>query len=186
MGSRLARVLRAGFATGALAAVAASGALAPAAAEEWGGIQPGTTPMPEVRERFGAPSKETHVKVDGYDTTEWVYEDTRAPGGILRMSVSFGLLTSQGYKATLVRVLRLEPKPHVFRMTTVIQGFGVPDGVTTQNEQEVFFYRTGLLVTFDKTGEEAIMLNFTMPQPAAPPGTRPPSPAQSAPAAPKR
>jgi hypothetical protein len=46
--------------------------------------------MPEVSARFGAPSRQTHAKVEGYDTTEWVYEDTRAPDGIRKMIVNFG------------------------------------------------------------------------------------------------
>jgi len=148
-------------------------------AEDWGGIEPGLTPMQEVRERFGAPSKETHEKVEGYNTTEWVYEDTRAPGGIKRMTVSFGLLTPQGYKPTLVRVLRLEPQSMVFGRATVIQGFGVPDAISVQNDQEIFFYKSGLLAVIDKDGVEAVLLTFTPPQPGA-------SPPASAPAAPKR
>jgi len=148
-----------------------------ASAEEWGGIEPGVTTIEQVRARYGAPSKETHAKVEGYDTTEWVYEDTRAPGGIQKMTVSFGLLTPQGYKPALVRVLRLQPTSKVFGRATVIQGFGVPDGMTTENDQDIFFYQSGLIVTFDKEGDEAVLLSFTPPQPASPP----PSPA-----APKR
>jgi hypothetical protein len=148
-----------------------------ASAEGWGGIEPGVTTIEQVRARYGTPSKETHAKVEGYDTTEWVYEDTRAPGGIQKMTVGFGLLTPQGYKPPLVRVLRLEPKTMVFGRATVIQAFGVPDGMTTQNDQAIFFYQSGLIVTFDKEGDEAVLLSFTPPQPASPP----PSPA-----APKR
>jgi hypothetical protein len=140
--------------------------MTPALAEEWGGIEPGVTPMQEVRARFGAPSKETHSKVEGYDTTEWVYEDALAPVGIERMTVSFGILTSQGYKATLVRVLRLEPRHLIFGRATVIQAFGVPDGISTQNDQEIFFYKSGLLATLDKEGVGAVLLIFTPPQPA--------------------
>jgi hypothetical protein len=149
-----------------------------ASAEEWGGIEPGVTTIEQVRARYGAPNKETHTKVESYDTTEWVYEDPRAPGGILKMTVDFGLLTPQGYKPALVRVLRLEPKSKVFGRVTVIQGFGVPDGMTIQNDQQVFFYQSGLIVTFDKEGDEAVLMSFTPPQPARPPS--------AAPAAPKR
>jgi hypothetical protein len=146
-----------------------------ATAEEWGAIDPGTTTTDQVRARYGAPSKETHAKADGYDTTRWVYEDARAPGGIERMTVDFGLLTPQGYKPTVVRVLRLEPKPKIFGRNTVIQAWGVPDGITKHNEMDVFFYKTGLLVNFDQEGDEAALLTFTLPQPGTP-----------APAAPKR
>jgi len=43
---------------------------APAAvwASGWGGIEPGETTMEQVRERYGAPSKETKQKIEGYDT----------------------------------------------------------------------------------------------------------------------
>lgn len=153
--------------------------ISPAAAEEWGGIVPGVTTLTEVRARYGAPSKETHAKVEGYDTTQWVFEDTRAPGGIQRMTIEYGLLSPQGYKPTVVRVVRLEPKSKIFGRNTVVQGFGIPDGVSTQNDQPTYFYRSGLLVTFDKDGEEAVLLNFTPPQPDEPAAPR------SAPAAPK-
>ena len=140
----------------------------PAPAEEWGGIEPGVTTIDAVRSRYGAPTKETHAKVEGYDTVQWVYEGAQAPGGIQRMTIEYGLLTPQGYKATLVRIIRLEPKSMVFGKNTVVQGFGVPDGTTTQNDQETFFYRSGLIVTFNKEGTDAVILNFTPPQPDQP------------------
>jgi hypothetical protein len=139
------------------------------AATEWGAIEPGRTTIDEVRARYGAPSKETRAKAEGYDTIQWVYEGARAPGGINKMTLDYGLLTPQGYKPTLVRVLRLEPKPKIFGRNTVIQGFGVPDGITKQNEQDVFFYKSGLLVNFDQEGDEAATLIFTPPQPDTPP-----------------
>jgi hypothetical protein len=139
-----------------------------AAAEEWGAIEPGVTTADQVRARYGAPSKETRGKADNYDTLQWVYEDALAPGGIQRMTVDYGLLTSQGYKPTVVRVLRLEPKSKVFGRSTVIQAWGVPDAITQHTGTDVFFYKTGLLVNFDKEGEEAALLTFTPPQPEAP------------------
>ncbi|MGH7418369.1 MAG: hypothetical protein ACREKB_11395 [Candidatus Rokuibacteriota bacterium] len=154
----------------------------PALALDWGGIEPGVTTIEQVRARYGAPSKESRAKVEGYDTIQWVYEDARAPGGIQRMTVDYGLLTAQGYKQTVVRVLRLEPKPKIFGMNTVIQGFGVPDGTSNQDGQDTYFYRLGLVVTFDKAGNEAVLLNFTLPQPEAPAAR----PAPASPSAPKR
>lgn len=139
-----------------------------ASAEEWGGIEPGVTTLDAVRSRFGAPSKETHAKVEGYDTTQWVYEQAQAPGGIRRMTIEYGLLTPQGYKPNVVRVIRLEPKTMVFGKNTVMQAFGVPDGTSTQGEQETYFYKSGLLATFNKEGTEAVILNFTPPQPDQP------------------
>ncbi len=147
--------------------------LGPAIAEEWGGIEPGVTTTDQVRARYGAPSKETRGKAEGYDTVTWVYEDARAPGGIHRMTVDYGLLTPQGYKPTVVRLLRLEPKSKIFGRNTVIQAWGVPDGLTKQNEADVFFYRSGLLVNFDKEGDEATLLTFTLPQPVTPPAQAP-------------
>ena len=64
---------------------------APAPAEEWGGIEPGVTTVDAVRSRYGAPTKETHAKVEGYDTLQWVYEGAQAPGGIQRMTIEYGL-----------------------------------------------------------------------------------------------
>jgi hypothetical protein len=155
-----------------LAAVAMAGLLlaeGPGTAEEWGAIEPGLTTAEQVRARYGAPSKETRSKADGYDIMQWVYEGAQAPGGIQKMTVDYGLLTPQGFKPTVVRVLRLEPKPKVFGRNTVIQAWGVPDGITQQNEQDTFFYQTGLLVNFDKEGDEAALLTFTPPQPDKPP-----------------
>lgn len=154
----------------------------PASALDWGGIEPGVTTIEQVRARYGAPSKESRAKVESYDTIQWVYEGTRAPGGIQRMTVDYGLLTPQGYKQTVVRVLRLEPKPKIFGKNTVIQGFGAPDGTSSQDGQDTYFYRSGLVVTFDKVGTEAVLLNFTLPQPEAPASRPAPAP----PSAPKR
>jgi hypothetical protein len=157
-------------------ALAIVGVHSPARAEEWGGIEPGVTTLDDVRSRFGAPTKESRVKVEGYDTVQWVYEGAQAPAGIQRLTIDYGLLTPQGYKPTVVRVIRLEPKSMVFGKNTVEQGFGIPDNVVTQNDQETYFYKSGLIVTFNKDGTEAVILNFMPPQPDQPP----------APAAPKR
>ena len=154
-----------------LVAIAVTGLLlggGSAAAEEWGAIEPGLTTADQVRARYGAPSKETRGKADNYDTLQWVYEDAQAPSGINRMTVDYGLLTPQGYKPTVVRVLRLEPRSKIFGRNTVIQAWGVPDSMTKHSDVDVFFYKTGLLVTFDKEGAEATLLTFTPPQPEAP------------------
>jgi hypothetical protein len=155
---------------------------APASALDWGGIEPGVTTIEQVRALYGAPSKEARAKVESYDTIQWVYEGARAPGGIQRMTVDYGLLTPQGYKPAVVRVLRLEPKPKIFGRNTVVQGFGIPDGISDQDGQDTFFYKLGLIVTFDKEGSEAVLLNFMLPQPDAPASR----PAPARPGAPKR
>jgi hypothetical protein len=164
---------------GLLVALVVAGLLAgPAAAEEWGGIEPGVTTIEQVRARYGAPSKETRAKVEGHDTIQWTFEGARAPGGVQRLTVDYGLLTPQGYKQTVVRAFQLEPKPKIFGKNTVAQAYGPPDAIAMQNEQETFFYKSGLVVIFTKDGTDTVMMTFTPPQPDAP--SRP------APAAPKR
>ena len=157
----LAAVSRFGLAVWAL--VLAVGP-APAAAAGWGGIVPGTSAVEDVRGRYGQPSRETPKKVEGYDTLEWVYEGARAPHGIVRMTVEFGLLTPQGYKGNVVRVLRLEPRPGIFMRDTVVDGWGVPDRIAEQGDREVFLYESGLVVTFDRDGLTAANMVFMLPQ----------------------
>jgi hypothetical protein len=156
----LGRALGAGLVVLALLAAPAS-----SPAEEWGGIIPGETVLEQVRARYGAPSRETRAKVEGYDTMQWVYEGDRAPAGFHRMTVDVGLLTPQGYKPSVVRVLRLEPKAKIFGRNTVMQAWGLPDGSSTEGAQEVFFYRSGLVVTFEKESTFAVLMTFTPPQP---------------------
>ncbi|HSL51475.1 MAG TPA: hypothetical protein VK878_20570 [Candidatus Deferrimicrobiaceae bacterium] len=161
-----------------LAVLVVAGLLAASAigfAEEWGGIEPGVTTLEQVRARYGAPSREMRAKVDNYDTVQWIYEGNRSPAGFQRMTADYGLLTPQGYKPTVVRVLRLEPKAKVFGRNTVLQGWGAPDGIARQNDQDSLFYKSGLVVTFNKEGTDAVLLTFTPPQPDSP-----------APAAPRR
>jgi len=156
----LGRALGAGLVVLVLLAAPAS-----SPAEEWGGIVPGETVLEQVRARYGAPSRETRAKVEGYDTMQWVYEGDRVPEGLHRMTVDFGLLTPQGYKPSVVRVLRLEPKSKIFGRNTVMQAWGVPDGSGAEGDQEIFFYRSGLIVTFEKEGPFAVLMTFTPPQP---------------------
>jgi hypothetical protein len=163
----------------ALAALLSLLALAgPAAAAEWGGIEPGASTTQSVRQRYGPATSESAVKVEGYDTQQWVYEGDKAPTGLIRMTVEFGLLTPSGYKPTVVRLLKLEPRPFIFGRGTIVQGWGVPDGVGNQDGLVTAFYREGLFVVFDKEGQTAVTMIFTIPQPDAPapkpaPGTKP-------------
>src|SRR6185503_17830977 len=170
MVSRRVRSLLAGLAAAGLLVGPAGGR-----AEEWGGIEPGLTTIDQVRARYGAPSKETRAKVEGHDTIQWVFEDARAPGGIQSLTVDYGLLTPQGYKQTVVRAFRIVPKPKIFGKNTVAQAWGPPDAIGKQNEQETFFYKSGLVVIFTKEGDDTVLMTFTPPQPDAP-----------APAAPRR
>ena len=148
--------------------------VAPAAAEQWGGIEPGESTMTSVRNLRGAPSRTATQKVEGYDTAEWTYEEAKAPGGIQRMTVDFGLMTPKGYEAALVRLLKLEPKPGAFDRNAITAGWGPPDGVGKDGEVEFFFYKEGLFVYFDKDGHGVVSMVFTPPQP--PPAEAAPKP----------
>jgi hypothetical protein len=165
------------------AAVLAGPSAAPA--EEWGGIEPGLTTIEQVRARYGAPSKETRARMEGHETIQWVFEGTRVPGGIQRLTVDYGLLTPQGFKQTVVRAFRLEPKPLIFGRNTVVQAWGAPDGVGSQDDQEIFYYKSGLVVIFTKDGDDTALMTFTQPQPDTPPRPAPAAP-KPPPAAPKR
>ena len=128
---------------------------------------PGTTTTDGVRERWGAPSRETKQKVEGYDTTRCIYEGDRAPSGLKRMTVDFGLLAPDGYRPNIARLLTLEPKPGIFGHNTVLDGWGDPDGFTgKQGENLSLYFRDGLLVFFDKD-DFAVQMVFSAPQPAA-------------------
>jgi hypothetical protein len=151
----------------------------PAAALGWGGIEPAVTTLPQVRERWGAPTRETRAKEEGHDTIQWVYEGEAAPRGMSRMTVDFGLLQPDGYKPQLVRALRLEPKPQIFGRQTAAEAFGAPDRVGTVDGVEVLVYTSGLVVYFNKDGTSAAVLLFTPPlrglEGAAPSGGSVPS-----------
>ena len=81
------------------------------------------------------------------------------------MTVDFGLLTPSGFRPSLVRLLTLEPRPLIFGRVTVVQGWGLPDGVGTREGLVTFFYKEGLFVIFDKEGENAVSMIFSIPQP---------------------
>ncbi len=136
-----------------------------AVAAEWAGITPGVSTPEAVRERFGAPSRESRQTLEGYETSQWVYEGAQAPAGMKRMVVDFGLLTPQGYRPTLVRSFLLEPKPGVFAKRAVLIGWGSPDQEGTEEGHEVFFYTRGLVVYFDAGGADAVSMLFAIPQP---------------------
>jgi hypothetical protein len=150
--------------------------LAPAVAgaADWGGVTPGVTTIKDVRDRYGAPSKQATLKVEGYDTTQWIYENAQAPTGLVRMTVDFGLLTATGYNPSLVRIMKLEPRPLIFGRYTVVQAWGVPDSITRQEGMLTFFYKEGLFVIFDKEDENATTMVFSVPQPTASDPSPPP------------
>jgi len=158
-----------------------------AVAAEWGGIEPGVTTLEQVRDRYGAPTGEKRATLEGYDTREWVYEGSKAPAGIIRMVVEYGLLTPGGYQPSRVRLFRLEPKPAIFGRETIMQGWGAPDLAGTEKDRMTFFYKSGLLVTFGTDGASATSMYFMLPQPdppAAGPESAEPRPGQNPPSAP--
>src|SRR6266478_9990969 len=76
-----------------LASLVVFGLTGTARASDWGGITPGVTTLEEVRERYGAPSKESKAKLENYDTTTLTYEGSKAPAGMNRLVVEVGWLT---------------------------------------------------------------------------------------------
>lgn len=135
-----------------------------AAAAEWGTIQPGTSTMETVRARFGAATKTTAQKQDGYNVAQWTFEGAGAPPGFVRLTVDFGLLTALGFRADTVRTFSLVPKPGVFNRRAIVNGWGPPTRVGREADTEVFFYDEGLLVYFAKDGWDTQLLVFTLPQ----------------------
>jgi hypothetical protein len=140
------------------------------AAADWGNMVPGRTTDEMVQAQYGSPSAKSRIKVEGYDTTQWVYEGGRAPAGIARMVIDFGLLTPAGYQPHVVRTFRLEPKPGAFGPTSVILGWGAPDRRDVHDGLPVMLYASGLLVYLDKDEKTAVSMIFTLP---LPPGALP-------------
>jgi hypothetical protein len=159
---------------------------AAACAASWGGIDPGETTQEQVRERYGAPSNETKQKVDNYDTTSWTYEGDKVPSGINRMIVDFGILKPDGFKPNIVRVFSIEPRPTIFAVQTIVDGWGIPAAAGDQNGYPTMVYEAGLIVVFDKQTLWAQSLTFTVPQPLPQPAATGAAPAPApAPAPPK-
>ena len=136
-----------------------------ARAADWGGITPGTSTKDAVRATYGEPTRSVSKTLDGYDVTDWVYEGEGAPGGIVRLTVEFGLLTGPGFQPDVVRAFRLDPVPGVFTRRTIIAGWGMPFAAGREGDTPEFYYDEGLLVLFDKDGWIAERLIFTLPQP---------------------
>jgi len=151
-----------------LAGVVALGLAGTAQASEWGGIAPGVTTLEQVRERYGAPSKESKAKLENYDTTTLTYEGSKAPAGMNRLVVEVGWLAQDGFKANVVRVFRLEPRPLIFPIQAIMDGWGIPSAAGESGGRPTFFYEEGLVVIFDPQGVNAENMSFTLPQPLPP------------------
>lgn len=141
-------------------------------AEEWGGVTPGLSTQESVAARYGSPSRELRQKLEGHDTTQWIYEGEKAPPGMIRMTVDFGLLTQKGYEPKLVRSFLLEPRPGVFVRQHILEGWGSPNRAGAQNERLVFVYQSGLVVFFGADGDSVVSMLFGIPQPETPPAAR--------------
>ena len=153
-----------------LVVVAAAGL---AGAAEWGLIQPGVSTTQSVRAQYGTPSRVDRQKVDNYDTEKWIYQDDRAPTGIVRLTVDFGLLRDGKYQPDIVRAFELEPHGGTFNRGIVSNGWGLPDRVGQQGNEDVFLYKEGLLVYFAENGWNVRLMIFTLPQPRDPTEEKP-------------
>jgi hypothetical protein len=147
---------------------------ASATASDWGQIKPGVSTQTGVRLRWGSPTRETSLKVDGYDTVQWLYEGAQAPKGMNKMTVDFGLLTPSGYRKDVVRTFKLEPKYDVFNRKLVVDGWGPPSRVGDEGDMEFFLYEDGLLVYFRKDDRDVPAMIFTPPQKLPPAAATPP------------
>jgi hypothetical protein len=152
--------------------------LHPAAVEpaEWGTLVPGETTMAAVRARFGEPSSVARKKLDRYESAEWLYEGDRAPAGMIRMHVHFGILRAGKYLPNIVRTFGLEPKPGVFTRAQVTLAWGKPQKGGTQDGVPMLIHDEGLVVYYDKDIVNAVSMWFTVPRPE-PSGAEAPKPA---------
>lgn len=142
-----------------------------AAGEAWGGLVPGETRRAEVEARYGRPTRERTVTEEGRTGAEWTYLAERAPRGLDRMVVSFGLIRPEGFVPDLVRSVAIYPRPRVFTVETIAAGWGTPDAIATEEAtgRPAFRYDArGLFVILDRTGAWAEMLLFAPPQAPAP------------------
>jgi hypothetical protein len=137
-------------------------------AESWGGLTPGQSTRVDVERIFGRPSRERTLVEEGRTVAEWTYAGERAPQGMERMVVSYGFLVGGRFVPDVVRAVTLYPKPRVFSLRSITNGWGMPDTIGTQEAtgQQSFHYRTrGLFIIFDKTVSWAELLLFGPPEP---------------------
>jgi hypothetical protein len=137
-------------------------------AESWGGVTPGETTRAGVETLFGRASRERALVEEGRTVPEWTYAAERAPQGLERMVVSFGLLGGGRFTPDVVRSVALYPKPRVFSLRAITNGWGPPDAIGTEEAtgRPSFHYRTrGLLIILDRTGAWAEFMLFGPIQP---------------------
>jgi hypothetical protein len=136
-------------------------------ADGWGGITPGVTTRREVETRYGRPTRERAVTEAGRTGAEWTYASERAPQGLERLVVSFGLLRGSRFEGDVVRGFVLYPKPRVFTVNAITNGWGKPTAIGTDQAtgRPAFRYDAkALLVILDPSGEWAEVLMFA-PEP---------------------
>lgn len=138
--------------------------------EGWGGIVPGQSVRRDVEARWGRPSTERPVTEGGLTGLEWTYRGDRAPAGMERVVVGFGLLRQGTFAPDLVRTVILYPRPRVFSVPAVVAGWGPPDqiGTDTGSGRPALRYRRGLVVLLNPSGEWAEVMVFAPEQPAEP------------------
>jgi hypothetical protein len=155
----------------ALALALVAGALAGGrgvGAESWGDLTPGETRRAGVEALYGRPSRERSFVEEGQTVAEWTYAGERAPRGLERMIVAFGLMAGGRFVPDVVRSVALYPKPRIFSLRAISNGWGPPEAVGTEEAsgRPSFHYRTrGLLIIFDKTGAWAEFMLFGPRQP---------------------
>lgn len=138
-------------------------------AENWGGITPGETTRAGVEALFGRPSRERTLVEEGQTVSETTYAAERAPRGAERMVVSFGLLAGNRFVPDLVRSVTLYPRPRVFSIKAITNGWGTPEAVGTEEatgRPSLHYRNAGLLIIMDKTGSWAEIMLFAPRSPA--------------------
>jgi hypothetical protein len=134
-----------------------------ASAATWGGLTPGESTRADVERLFGRPSRERTMVEEGRTVVEWTHAADRAPQGMERMVVSFGFLVGTRFAPDVVRAVALYPKPRLFSLRSITNGWGTPDAIGTEEAtgRPSFHYRAqGLLIILDKTGSWAELLLF--------------------------
>jgi citrate lyase beta subunit len=106
-----------------------------AGAESWGGITPGETTRADVERLYGRPSRERSLVDEGRTVAEWTYAEDRAPGGLARMVVSYGLMAGDRFAPDVVRSVTLYPKPQVFTLQSISSGWRQPDAIGTEGRR---------------------------------------------------
>lgn len=134
-----------------------------ASAAVWGGITPGETTRREVEARYGRPTRERQVIEGTLIGTEWTYSGDRAPKGLDRMVVGFGLVRPGGFAPDLVRSLTLFPQPRVFTVLELTTGWGKPDAIGTEEQSGRMVLRydaKAILIVLDRSAQWAETIVF--------------------------